>query len=174
MNSKLLCHVAAAVSAIVFNLALVAPAHAQTKAALVQNVDEPGRSPYQELVYANSDSVLWTFSAVPAGMRLVVTHANVTIETICNTPPGTIPRVFLRALSSNNINVAPLLTLPVERGTVVANRCQMIADRDIVAYFGPGEKPRIDSNLYIGTSESADVFLGTFPALLSGYYIRLP
>ena len=55
-----------------------APAHAQ-RPALTKNVDEPGRSPYFSQASGPCDFTicLLNFKAVPAGFRLVVTHASV-------------------------------------------------------------------------------------------------
>ena len=73
--------------AIVCSLMFAAPAMA--KAVLVQSADEPGRVPYQQSLRIRNDSVncplpprlanfycVATFPAVPAGMRLVVTHVS--------------------------------------------------------------------------------------------------
>jgi hypothetical protein len=52
---------------------------AQVRAAVVKNVDEPGRSPYQavQTSFNNCGVYGWAyFPAVPAGKRLVVTHAS--------------------------------------------------------------------------------------------------
>jgi hypothetical protein len=62
---------------------LPAVADAQ-KPALVKNVDEPGRNPYQQGMLFNQSTqvctnfvcTLW-FNPVPAGYRLVVTHVSV-------------------------------------------------------------------------------------------------
>jgi hypothetical protein len=63
----------------------VTPSFAQTRAALVKNVDEPGRAPYQSVVDFNAGSGCGSntscnfvsFAAVPAGKRLVVEHLSV-------------------------------------------------------------------------------------------------
>jgi hypothetical protein len=65
-----------------FTHLLPATAYAQ-KPALVRNVDEPGRSPYQQVLLFNQSTqvctnyvcTLW-FNPVPAGYRLVVTHVS--------------------------------------------------------------------------------------------------
>ncbi|HEX6897563.1 MAG TPA: hypothetical protein VF146_19925, partial [Bryobacteraceae bacterium] len=43
------------------------------RAALVENVDEPGRHPYVENSACVTGNCILTFSAVPSGERLVVT-----------------------------------------------------------------------------------------------------
>jgi len=57
------------------------PLLAQIKAALVENIDEPGRNPYSSTVAVNpgkcgvsSTGCVLFFVAVPAGKRLVVTN----------------------------------------------------------------------------------------------------
>ncbi len=54
------------------------PAVAQTRAALVQSIDEPGRNPYQETqsnTTCRGTTVCgFNFAAVPAGKRLVLTN----------------------------------------------------------------------------------------------------
>ncbi len=58
------------------------PVLAQVRAALTQNVDEPGRNPYQERqAYSFSGTCSGTvcitdFSPVPAGSRLVITNVS--------------------------------------------------------------------------------------------------
>lgn len=56
--------------------AVLAPqsASAQTRAALVRNVDEPGRVPYSEDIVGTCNAVncFFTFATVPAGKRLVI------------------------------------------------------------------------------------------------------
>jgi hypothetical protein len=57
---------------------LPAAAHAQ-KPALTQNIDEKGRTPYYDTVIGSCTygSCVLTFATVPAGYRLVVTHASI-------------------------------------------------------------------------------------------------
>lgn len=53
-------------------------ASAQTRAALVRNVDEPGRVPYSEskIGTCNAVNCFFNFTVVPAGKRLVIEHIN--------------------------------------------------------------------------------------------------
>ena len=73
------------------------PVLAQSRAALVQSVDEPGRSPYQEtlsdLTCRGTTVCSFNFSVVPAGKRLVVTH----IAGYVDTGIGTLPNGFFQS-----------------------------------------------------------------------------
>ena len=67
----------------------VPPLLAQVRPALVKNVDEPGRSPYQVLPVSSTDCGTYTylnFPAVPSGKRLVITFASGVVYTPQNSP----------------------------------------------------------------------------------------
>lgn len=59
-------------------LTMVSSALAQ-KPALIQNIDEKGRTPFYDTVIGSCSygSCILTFATVPAGYRLVVTHASI-------------------------------------------------------------------------------------------------
>ena len=63
-----------------------APAIAQAiKAALVKNVDEPGRTPFQVRLSCGNGSTTacnGTSAAIPLGKRLVIQHVSVKIDTL--------------------------------------------------------------------------------------------
>jgi hypothetical protein len=75
------------------------PLLAQVRAALVSNVDDPGRIPYQaayEIQLANRDchnGCPTNFPSVPAGKRLVITNFSGSIAT--NVPGGSLVQPFL-------------------------------------------------------------------------------
>jgi hypothetical protein len=74
------------------------PAHAQ-KPALTENIDERGRVPYHSDSYCNplgGNSCNLTFKSVPAGNRLVVTHASV--------------RFFAQPPSNTSVGTCAILT----------------------------------------------------------------
>jgi len=50
------------------------PVLAQIRAALVANVDEPGRTPYQGVVVVTTDTCCYSLAPVPSGRRLVITN----------------------------------------------------------------------------------------------------
>jgi hypothetical protein len=61
------------------------------RAALVSNVDDPGRIPYQKIVYDNvcaSSVCLMYFPPVPAGKHLVITNVSGRLNT--NVPGGSL------------------------------------------------------------------------------------
>jgi hypothetical protein len=72
MKSKLLSRFAAAVSAIVLNVALVTPALAEVKAALTRDVDRATAQPVHSACTTQSQVVPCTLYTVPAGKRLIV------------------------------------------------------------------------------------------------------
>jgi hypothetical protein len=87
---------------------------AQIRAALVKNVDEPGRAPYQQMIEFNSGApacplsqfCLLTFSPVPAGKRLIVERATALIGVVS---PGQVTLwTFGDLVTSNTNNVAIL------------------------------------------------------------------
>src|SRR5258708_16200270 len=47
---------------------------AQAKAALVQDVDQPARQPFQATVSVNSNNFVFTPVSIPSGKRLVVQY----------------------------------------------------------------------------------------------------
>jgi len=145
--------------------AVLAPrnAAAQTRAALVQNVDEPGRSPYQESASAVCFATCTiTFSAVPAGMRLVVTHINGSMDTIGT---GASPRVVFGGI----------MTLPTVRGIVVRSDAQMIFNHELLMYFDAGARPVVFGDFTLGLlGSTTDRFGGPSNATLTGYLVKLP
>jgi|SRR5579871_4259780 len=114
------------------------------RAALVQNVDEPGRNAYSESASCFGNGCFAIFSAVPAGKRLVVKFINggVGLGGVALDFGGhradTNARVFLATSSLIN---APTL-----------------------AYFDAGETPYVISNPPSASTE----------ATLSGYYVNQP
>lgn len=118
MHSKLLYSIAAAVSAVVLNVAVVTPAHAQVKAALTRDVDRPSAQPVNATCRTFSDAkcILYT---VPAGKRLVVETVSYVAY---STSAGRIDSIYfgqdvadvygflLPDVNTNIYSVAPVLT----------------------------------------------------------------
>jgi hypothetical protein len=101
MKNKLFTLAAALMLAAVIGGVYAAPALAQViKAALVKNVDEPGRSPYLQKVVCNGSggctAIPLAPALVPAGKRLVVDH----ISAFVSTP--SFNRPYLSAGSANS------------------------------------------------------------------------
>lgn len=138
---------------------------AQPKPALVQGRDEPARQPWSQLIQVTQNAAncgpLVTlcsadFDTVPAGKRLVVTHASVLFSVddpqgvVAYTGPAQIP---------NFAHIVPLTQ-------AVAGR--YAGGGPILYFVEPGSAP-----YFIATSLSlSDGLTSTFA--LSGYFIDLP
>jgi hypothetical protein len=160
-------YVAATVSAVAVIGAFSAkPVIAQIRAALVQNVDEPGRNPYQEtqFVICAAQNCNFTFATVPAGKRLVLTHVNGTV----NTAGGTVPITLIQS----SLGGSPFATVwvPLTKSTVHSNATRFMISSDVLAYFGPGEQP----SGFDGLFSTPDSFVGGAQLMLTGYYVNLP
>ncbi len=78
MRSKLMTLAGALALLAVLGKFYAKPLFAQVRAALVQNVDEPGRRPYQALATINPGHLGVAFPMIPTGQRLVVKQLTVT------------------------------------------------------------------------------------------------
>jgi hypothetical protein len=144
------------------------PLLAQVRAALVQNVDEPGRNPYQEVVFTicgGTQNCNFSFSIVPPGKRLVVTHVNGFID-VRN---GTLPNANVE--SSFGGSQFASIFIPGVRQTASANSTRIVYNEAVLAYFGPGESP---AGFY-GLFSTTDTWPTNGGGLmtLTGYYINL-
>ena len=144
------------------------PAQAQTRAALVQSVDERGRNPYQEAVFSScsgSQFCNFNYSAVPAGKRLVLTH----ISGYIDVAGGTFPNGNVTSNLGGNAYAAVHFT--ALRGSAAgALGTRMYINEQVLAYFGPGEIP----HAFMGVVSTPDTFSGGAQLQLSGYYVNLP
>jgi hypothetical protein len=153
------------VLAAAFNHLLPATAHAQ-KPALVRNVDEPGRTPYQHsigLVESNSTCSQFlcsvSFPAVPAGYRLVVTHASASYGLVSGAGRA---NVFLGA-DGDIFNNTLMLPVPVNDG---AN--YYIVSSPVTYFVEPGSTPY----LFLGGNGIATNQSAT--ATIVGYLVAIP
>jgi hypothetical protein len=144
------------------------PVLAQTRAAFVQSVDEPGRNPYQETL---SDTTCrgtlvcsFNFDTVPAGKRLVLTH----ISGYVDTAAGTLPNGFVQ--SGFGGEAYATLAFTGVRGPTSALGTRIFINHPVRAYFGPGESVR---GLY-HLNGSGDTMSGGALMMLTGYYVNLP
>jgi hypothetical protein len=123
------------------------PLFAQIKAALVQNVDEPGRNPYTSTVFFASDlfssctgpECRVNFAAVPAGKRLVATSlaGNIYVET-----PGVVGSTLLFPLG--NEAGGTTLSVPMLPQAGPASGANIIGvNVQLKAYFEPGYTPEM-------------------------------
>lgn len=144
------------------------PALAQTRAALVQSVDEPGRNPYQESqsnpYCRGSTSCSFNFATVPVGKRLVLTH----ISGYVDTGTGVLPNGFV----SSGFGGSAYATLPFTgvRGATSALGTRIFINHSVLAYFGPGEP----INAVYHVNGSGDTFSGGATLMLTGYFVNVP
>lgn len=90
---KNLVWAAAVVTAVaVIGMLTSKPVLAQIKAALVANVDAPGRIPYQGVVVVRTDTCCYSLPPVPSGKRLVMTNVAGSMKL---NPPGVLASVDL-------------------------------------------------------------------------------
>ena len=144
------------------------PVAAQTRAALVQSIDEPGRNPYQEtlsdLTCRGTTVCSFNFAPVPAGKRLVLTH----ISGYVDTAAGTLPNGFVS--SSFGGSAYATLAFTGVRGPNSALGGRIFINHGVQAYFGPGESPTGRFHI-IGSGDSMS---GGALLMLSGYYVNVP
>ncbi len=142
------------------------PVAAQTRAALVQSVDEPGRNPYQEalsdLACRGTAVCSFNFAAVPAGKRLVVTRVVGYIDTAV----GTLPNGFLQS----SFGGSAYATMPFTgvRGSISGLGTRIVINSEAQAYFGVGETPRVTMQLFGDTASGGALIM------LSGYFVNVP
>jgi hypothetical protein len=146
---------------------LATPALAQTRAALVQSVDEPARNPYQETQFnvtcRGTTVCSFTFTTVPAGKRLVVTN----IAGYVDTSAGGLPNCFL----SSGFGGSAYASLPFSgvRGATTAIGTRIVLTHSVQAYFGPGEPVSAFCQPSLGETMSGGALL-----MLTGHYVNLP
>lgn len=158
----------AALALVSASLLVAAPgAMAQTRAAIVQSVDEAARNPYQEVqfnVTCRGTTVCnYTFATVPAGKRLVVTN----IAGYLDTSGGGLPNCFLSSGFGGSAHVS--LPFSGVRGATTAVGGRIILNQGVTAYFGPGEPVTAFCQPSIGETVSGGALL-----MLSGHYVTLP
>jgi hypothetical protein len=146
------------------------PVLAQIRAALVQNVDEPGRNPYQEsspcTFGISNQSCTLQFSAVPAGKRLVLTNIGGSINVMNGVfPIGTIASSLV---GSQNAFV-PFTAVRGAPNGVCGGCLTVYFDQQVRAYFGPGEVPNGMLEVH-----NQGAFTNGGPLVLSGYFVNLP
>jgi hypothetical protein len=131
----------------------ITPALAQTRAALVKNVDEPGRAPYQHTVdfspgeCTTPSFCIVEFPAVPAGKRLVVENITVYAAVAEGGAPTLLAFGDLFVTNQGNRYVlAPAFTQSM---TAFGSTFHAL-DRAVRVYYEPGEIPKVK----IGASAS--------------------
>jgi hypothetical protein len=135
---------------------------AAIKAALVQNIDEPGRNPYQETVTLIDGcpgapaQCLLDFAAVPAGKRLVVKS----ISTFVSFSSGT-QEQFVELYSVQSRQINQIFAVQFNGPNTYS------VHENILAFYEVGSQPRVEVNTSTSTS-------GATIATLTGYFINLP
>lgn len=154
-------------------LALMAAGAGAQKPALVQDRDEPGRSPYTQTLSAippatdcDGNLCLVRFATVPAGKRLVVTHASG--QLVANTDGSANPFVIATMMTYSGGVAFPYLYLPVAQpyGAPSSTSSGFIVSSPVMQFYEAGTAP-----LMLGSTS------GTFNAVvfsLVGYFVSVP
>jgi len=148
---------------------LPAPAGAQTRPALVRDVDNGALQPFRTLITvslnANESSKTVDGPVVPAGKRLVIENVSVWVLTSANdfvtglwlTVPGADPATFMLLDPSST-----------ERKDIGGGNVVSAYNRLVKLYYNPGEKLQA-MVFFNGTTSSKIANL-----YLNGYYVNLP
>lgn len=158
--SSHLCHLALRISILACGTLASGAALAQ-KAALVQELYGPGRTPYQSNQLYNPSAQICpnqfycqiAFPAVPAGKRLVVTHVSATYSMTTGA---------VEAIVSLGKNLFDTMDLPAPVN-VGGNR--YVASSPVTFYFEPGDTP------YVFITGSSVITNNTGHASVIGYLV---
>lgn len=171
MKQKLIAGSLVLLTLIVLGKIFEKPLLAQVRAALTQNIDEPGRNPYQESFFsyqtncaAASKFCNFNFSTVPVGKRLVITHVSAYVDVIS----GQLPNCNLQSDFGGSQYASAFFT--GVRGPVSAGSTRIFVNQDLQMYFGAGETP----HGFCGLVSTSDSFAGGANMALTGYYISNP
>ena len=144
------------------------PLWAQVRAALVENVDEPGRNPYLSTatipnICAGNTGCNLLFDAVPAGKRLVVTSVTGNIYPLT---PGIVYSLRLIVPAAGGSVQEISIPAFLEAGTVLSSNIVGV-NAQFNAFYEPGVAPLLE----ISTTTS---FFGGGTLTISGYLVSLP
>jgi hypothetical protein len=129
--------------------------------ALVKNIDERGRNPYIQSITcftATLNNCTAFFPPVPAGMRLVVEHINISVDT-----PTALSNVDL----SGNASIIEYPFLQ-QQGTDLGGNMIYIANQLMLTYYEAGQTPEIS----IFTKAGGFQFISS-GITLTGYLVNL-
>src|SRR4051812_743493 len=132
----------------------------------VQNLDEPGRNPYQEYQFqscSGQGNCGGTYAVVPTGKRLVIQGVGGYVDVA----GGTVPNCFLTSSIGGNQYLSTPLAFT--KGTV-GNSTRFVINQDIHGYLGAGENPTVFCTLF----STGDNFSGGFQMMITGYYVNQP
>ncbi|MBV9158654.1 MAG: hypothetical protein JO097_20510 [Acidobacteriaceae bacterium] len=130
-------------------------------AALTKNIDERGRNPYYQQVVcynASGNTCYAFFPAVPAGMRLVVEHINMSIDTATAFSAADIA-------GNGGIIEQPLLTV---QGQDSSGHNIYVANQPFLMYYEAGQTPEVS----IFSQAGGSAFMSG-QATLTGYLVNL-
>jgi hypothetical protein len=118
------------------------PLLAQIRAALIKNIDEPGRTPYQSSQSCNTPgNTLCSadFTPVPAGKRLVIQHLSglVACYSINNNCELQFNYVFLTTKGPNYLSGGDSAYVPMQTSA----NSQTAINQDVRLYVEPGGVP---------------------------------
>ena len=157
MKNKLFTLAAALTLAAVIGSIYAAPALASAiKAALVKNVDEPGRAPYSVTLSCGTSAktcadTATTSDAVPTGKRLVVEYVNSLVYT---TGPGGIQEVSIG--TTNQIKSTLHLFSAGQDGI----NYYYTSNGPVRAFFEPGDRPHMDIAIVSGGIQARIIVTG--------------
>jgi hypothetical protein len=141
---------------------------AQPKPALVQNIDEPGRNPYQQGMNflasgttCGSLSCIATFPAVPPGKRLVLTYVSALYGLSANAISA-----FIQVGKTGDTD--RILFLPAVTANPAGSGASYTAAGPVTFYYEPGDTPTV-------TVDGQNINFGsTVYVTLVGYLVSLP
>ena len=169
MKNKLFTLAAALTLAAVIGTIYAAPALAVViKAALVKNVDEPGRSPYQKFLGCDENASRFcqgsTAESVPARTRLVIQHVSIFSQV------ATGAKITTLRLTTNGAAFDPgaanLEIHPQFRGTTLGFGDNYDGNEVGPVFFEAGQKPTI--SIQINGDPEVNV-----SAYITGYLVDL-
>jgi hypothetical protein len=131
--------------------------------AIVSDMNDPGRIPYQSSIYGTTQSncgvgneCFFIFPTVPAGHRLVIQHVSGFIQAT----PGAVPALVGLPLSNNQDTTSFLVT-----GQSTVDAGLVAFDQPVLVYVDEGLSPRVAVELAsapAGTNAVQSAFLSGY------------
>lgn len=145
------------------------PADAQTRPALVRDVDNGALQPFRELINvtlnAGDTFKIVNGPVVPAGKRLVIENVSVWVYSHAS---DFVTGVWLTVPGANPATYALMDPTPGERKDIGSNQTVAAYNRLVKLYYNPGET--VQAQVYFnGTTSSKIANL-----YLNGHYVNLP
>jgi hypothetical protein len=142
---------------------LAGSALAQTRAVLIQNLDESIRAPYQEAAFVNCNTFQCTlfFPAVPAGRRRTVEQVSCSIFLPSGTAEGRMQSLELSFQDRRPVRAyLPYAANPGSSILFTSNAATLL-------FFNAGDAPRVDASSVAGA-------IASMSCTLSGREIAVP